>query len=309
VSIQTYNDSQGRGKQLHYSLLDFQPCCLKSVKMARTRSFLYKSLCTIISDASHRCYIVFGAILSLPLVGGVPTPAPGYPNLDSETPNYYDFTLNTSTNATVIADSTYFSAGNIQYAQWASRARKIRDASQDAYCYGNLSLALSEVGAAYQASSSGSTSLLTLLPTAGALIGAPAKELWVLYKLVPLAGFFSSVLSLGGSIVPRQVSEYASLEDFTYAGMPSGNSVDGMMKRRPSGRTFTDQSDMDPQSVAEHFADQVYARAMDSRGSAKLWKVAMGLSGQVACIGLIVGACWILSEGSIVVWWCKVSQV
>jgi hypothetical protein len=277
--------------------------------MAKSRSFLYRALSTIILDATHRCYVVFGAILSLPVVGGVPTPMPGYPNLDSPDPDYYDFTLNTSTNATVVADSKYFQPGNMQYAQWASRARKIRETPEDAYCYGNLSIALGEVGAAYQASASGSTSLLTLLPTAGALIGAPAKELWVLYKLVPLAGFFSSVLSLGGSIVPRQVSEYASLEDFTYAGMPNGNSVDGMMKRRVSGRTFTDQSDIDPQAIAENFADQVYARAMDPRGSAKTWKVALGLCGQVACIGLIVGACWILSEGSIVVWWCKVCSL
>lgn len=58
-------------------------------------------------------------------------------------------------------------------------------------------------------SASSSTTLLTLLLTAGALIGAPAKKLWVSYKLYPIAGFFSSALALGGSIIPHQVSEYA----------------------------------------------------------------------------------------------------
>ena len=69
-------------------------------------------------------------------------------------------------------------------------------------CVGNLSVALRQVGAAYEASSNGSTALLTLLPTAGALIGAPTKELWVLWNLVPIAGIFSIALSLGGNIVP-----------------------------------------------------------------------------------------------------------
>lgn len=277
--------------------------------MTPSQSFFRLAFSRVISDAYHRCYVVFAAMYYLPSVAGVPTPAPGYPNLDSSEPNYYDFTLTPSTNATVVADSTYFQPGNMQFAQWASRARKIRDSSSPIYCSGNLSLALGEVGAAYQASASGSTTLLTLLPTAGALIGAPAKELWVLYKLCPLAGFFSSVLALGGSIVPHQVSEYASLEDFSYSGMPSTNPIDGFMKRRPSGKTWSDQSDLDPHLVAEHFADQVHARAMDARGSAKTMKVALGIFGLMACILLICGACIILSAGSIVVWWCQVSTI
>ncbi|CAI6286912.1 unnamed protein product [Periconia digitata] len=273
--------------------------------MAQLQSFLAKAITKIILDAQNRGYIIVGAMASLPVVVGVPTP--GYPNLDSPNPDYHDFALEQSDNATVLADSLYFRAGNMEFVQWASRADKIRHTSSHAYCMGNLSLALEGVGAAYQASSSGSTTLLTLLPTVGALVGPPAKELWVLYKLVPLAGFFSSVLALGGSIVPQQVSEYASLEDFSYSGMPSANAVDGMMKRRPSGKMWTEQAIVDPQVVAAHFADQVYARAMDSRGSSKTWKVALGMVGMVACILLICCACAILSRGSIVVWWCRVS--
>jgi len=275
--------------------------------MTQPKSFLFNALATIITDASHRGYMALGVIASLPVVVGVPTPVPGYPHLDSPDPNYYDFTLESSTNPTVLADSIYFGPGNLQLQQWAARAQKIRHNTNQAYCAGNLSMALEGAGAAYQASASGSTTLLTLLPTVGALVGPPAKELWVLYKLVPLAGFLSSVLALGGSIVPNQVSEYASLEDFSYNGMLSANAIDGMMKRRPSGRTWSDQSDVDPQQVANHFADQVYARAMDSRGSAKTWKVALGIFGLVACILLICSACAILSYVSIVVWWCRVS--
>lgn len=279
----------------------------RAPKMPHSQSFLRSAFAAVFLDVYDRCYVVFVAMFYLPSVAGAPTPASAYPNLDSSEPNYYDFTLTPSTNSTVVADSYYFRPGNMHFGQWASRARKIRGSSSRFYCSGNLSLALGEVGAAYQASSSGSTTLLTLLPTAGALIGAPAKELWVLYKLCPLAGFFSSVLALGGSIVPNQVSEYASLEDFSYAGMPSTNSVDGLMKRRLSGKTWPEQLDDDPDLIAERFADQVHARAIDNRGTAKLFKVAVGICGLIACILLICGACVILSAGSIVVWWCQVS--
>lgn len=264
----------------------------------------------IIKNTLHNCYIVLGIIISLPTAAGFPTPSPGYPNLDNTSPNpsYHDFILEPSQDAKVRVDSVYFEDRKIGYPQWAHRAQKIRDAGSPVYCSGNLSVALMEVGAAYQASSNGSTNLLTLLPTAGALIGAPAKELWVLYKLVPLAGFFTSLLSLGGSIIPNQVSDYASLEDFSYSGMHSESPVDGMIKRRPSAKTWDENSEADIQVVAEHFADQVFARAMDSRGSEKRWKVLLGMFGLVGCILLICGACYILSAGSIVVWWCEVSQ-
>lgn len=62
----------------------------------------------------------------------------------------------------------------------------------------------------------------------------------------------------------------------------------------PSRKTWTDLSDTDPHLVAEHFADQDYAQAMDSRGSAKALKMALGICWLIACILLISGACNIL---------------
>ncbi|OAL47923.1 hypothetical protein IQ07DRAFT_108064 [Pyrenochaeta sp. DS3sAY3a] len=279
----------------------------------RTISFIPFFICvfsSIIRNAIHNCYIVLGVILSLPAVTGAPAPIPGYPHLDATNPNpsYHDFTLETSLDPKVRVDSVHFEDRTIRFPQWVGRAQRIRGAGNPIYCSGNLSIALMEVGAAYQASSNGSTTLLTLLPTAGALIGAPAKELWVLYKLVPLAGFFASLLSLGGSIIPKQVSDYASLEDFSYSGMPSASPVDDMIKRRPSAKTWAENSETDVQLVAERFADQVVARAMDSRGSSKHWKVVLGMFGLVECILLICGACYMLSAGSIVVWWCEANN-
>ena len=97
------------------------------------------------------------------------------------------------------------------------RAEVIRSSGSRESCVGNLSVALADVGAAYSAGAQGASTLLSLMPTAGALIGAPAKELW-LYKLVPLAGVLSMVISLGGNIVPMEVNQYERVDAFNYQG-------------------------------------------------------------------------------------------
>lgn len=71
------------------------------------------------------------------------------------------------------------------------------------------------------------------------------------------AGMVCSALPLGSSTVLYQVSEHASLEDFSYAGLPSANPVDGSMKRRQSGRVWRDQTEIDLHKVVKHVADQV----------------------------------------------------
>ncbi|KAH0556910.1 hypothetical protein GP486_005299 [Trichoglossum hirsutum] len=94
------------------------------------------------------------------------------------------------------------------FSDWKQRVSAIRSGHDRAHCLGNLSLALSEVGPLGSAGAGSAAGALTLLPTAGALIGAPAKEIWVLYKLMPIAGVLSMLLSLGGNIVPTQSSDY-----------------------------------------------------------------------------------------------------
>lgn len=187
----------------------------------------------------------------LPAVSGQETG--GYTNLNGSDPTYSDFVAGGVDNTTgdgdkVLADVNNFMATSLDYASWRARAEQIRSSGNEAFCIGNLSIALNGVGAAYQAGSSGATTLLTLLPTAGALIGTPAKELWVLYKLVPLAGVLSMMLSLGGNIVPTQVNEYERVDSFSYQGKPlrcSGRCIanrstrhDGYELRRTASRTY-----------------------------------------------------------------------
>ena len=87
------------------------------------------------------------------------------------------------------------------------------------YCLGNLNIALRSLGAWNQAEYSGAAGALSLILTAGAPIGSPTKELWVTYKLMPLAGILSMLMSLGGTMVPTQAGAYNLKVSFTYGGI------------------------------------------------------------------------------------------
>jgi len=184
------------------------------------------------------------------------------------------------------------------FSAWRQRGLAIRSASNRAQCYGNLSLALSEVGSLYQAGSSGASGALTLLPTAGALIGAPAQELWILYKLIPIAGVLSMLLSLGGSIVPQHLTDYEDTA-FTYEGMVS---------------TREDKTEAFPHVETRNMSAEEFAKAVEKRvhntiGSGKKFAAAVGMGFQLLWISAILIACHITQSGGIVAWWCKVSQL
>ncbi len=255
---------------------------------------------------------VFGILILFPMTQAAAVPNPRYTLLKDPEFSYLSFKPSFSKDPKVKADSIYFADPSFQFASWRNRATAIRISGNFLQCTGNLSIALDELGAVYQMSANGATNLLTLLPTAGALIGAPAKELWVLFQLVPFAGILSMALSLGGNIVPRQVSDYTSLEDFSYSGMRG--SVTSEKSRRHTGSTATvdsavDETDLDISLAAEQFADQVHARALDTTGFSKTLKVAAGITLLLTCLLCILMACWLLQAGAIIVWWCTVSDV
>jgi hypothetical protein len=183
------------------------------------------------------------------------------------------------------------------FTSWTERGSQIRSGNS-AECYGNLSLALSQIGPLYAAETIGSSGALSLLPTAGALIGAPTQELWLLNQLVPLAGILSMALSLGGSIVPTQSSDYQMKSDaLEYGGMVAVNST---LRRQTSQLKALDML------TEDEFAQQVEQRVSDTRGGNKLGVIFIGVVAQLFWIGVLLTACFITQTGSVVAWWCKV---
>ena len=187
---------------------------------------------------------------------------------------------------------------------WKARGDHIRSAENRVNCIGNLSMALSQVGPLLAAELNGAAGALSLLPTAGALIGAPAKELWVLYKLMPLAGVLSMLLSLGGNIVPTQTSDYKL--------KTSAFSYDGFIATSHAGEGKDEADDLKDLSCsdAKKFAKRVERRANKPRGEMREMKrlaVGFGIGLQLFWLVVLLAACWFLQSGSVVAWWCQVS--
>ncbi|KAI4287940.1 MAG: hypothetical protein L6R35_002802 [Caloplaca aegaea] len=187
---------------------------------------------------------------------------------------------------------------------WNERGNLIRQASgpnSTAYCLGNLSVALHQLGTLNGAEYNGAAGALSLLPTAGALVGSPTKELWVVYKLMPLAGILSMFLSLGGTMVPTQAGAYDPKVSFTYGGMIATTSLIAE-KRRQEELEDARTSLISP---AEMFARRVQRRAEDDRGGIyrNVW---IGIAIQAVLIATILIALWFGQMGGVITWWCDV---
>ena len=188
---------------------------------------------------------------------------------------------------------------------WDERGRKIRQGggpNSTDFCLGNLSLALHELGVLNGAEYNGAAGALSLLPTAGALIGSPTKELWVVYKLMPLAGVLAMFLSLGGTMVPTQAGAYDPKVSFTYGGMIA--TTDLLAEKRRQQQMEDARTSI--LSSAETFARQVMRRADDDRGG-QYRNVWIGVLIQAVLIATILIALWFGQIGGIITWWCDVS--
>ena len=192
-------------------------------------------------------------------------------------------------------------AGAFDWKYWSHRAHGIRHVANQTQCLVNLNFVLKHSLLQVQmASTQASSGALTLLPTAGALIGAPSKELWVVYKLMPVAGVLSMLLSLGGNIIPTDASGYEmKVPRFSYGGLIATRSKEDDVEEAENIWT-TDEPD--PQI----FADMVERRAKDVRGGQRFSLVWFGVALQVFWIAVVMIACWLAGSGGILFFWCKV---
>ncbi|KAL9608897.1 MAG: hypothetical protein Q9167_006293 [Letrouitia subvulpina] len=183
------------------------------------------------------------------------------------------------------------------FSAWRKQAKDIRKGTDRLQCLQNLGQVLANVCPLRAAENAGSAGALTLLPTAGALIGMPTKELWVVYKLMPLAGVLSMLLSLGGTMIPSQASEYEiKASGFSYGGL--------MATTKEEEKEDFPESKLDERTEPEKFASKVEQRSKDIRGGRKYIRVWYGIFIQIGWVSLLVFACWFASSGSVIPWWC-----
>lgn len=153
-----------------------------------TMSFVSRALAQTAFDAYARTHTIASSLalniaVAVALPPAVSAQEVGYVRLDTPDHTYSGFVSGPITDSTpdadkILADTNSFAGYTLDWPTWKARADQIRiNVGDRRHCYGNLPLALNGLGATYQAGAAGATTLLTLLPTAGALIGAPAREL------------------------------------------------------------------------------------------------------------------------------------
>ena len=106
-------------------------------------------------------------------------------------------------------------------------------------------------------------------------------------KVCPLAGFLSSILSLGGNIVPDEITDSDS---------PRKNETSSKMDESVLHLT-------DP----VRFAMQVAERARQLGGRFPTASICGAMASQLVLVGAILGGCYFLSAGTLISWWCDVS--
>ena len=116
---------------------------------------------------------------------------------------------------------------------------------------------------------------------------------------MPVAGILSMLLSLGGSIVPSNASDYElNPATFSYGGMIATQHEEQEAEEIEDRRSG--------QQGAHSFAAKVKAKSQDRRGGTRYIRVWCGIILQCLLIGVLLGACGFTQFGSILVWWCKV---
>lgn len=204
--------------------------------------------------------------------------------------------------------------GDLDFNNWVDRGMTIRRGDSVYQCLANLTVALEQLGQLSAAEYNGAAGALSLLPTAGALLGAPTREMWIVYKLVPLAGVLSMFLSLGGSITPSNVGEYDPAEPFSYGGFMPTTGVTAT-RRVPASSASSIAGDMqqigsaeaqDNVSDAQKFAEEVRQRADDDSGGGVGLGLFLAMAMQFILVVSLLIPMWYAQKGAVVTWWCRV---
>lgn len=253
------------------------------------QDFVYRATTTI---SSLRNSLVFAFSL-LPVTSAQPFKEGGldFEPLQTATPEV---------EKSVAAVSGWF---NIE--AWNNRGELIRSGGNTKECLGNLSYALQTLGELNSAEYNGASGALSLLPTAGALLGSPTKEMWILFKLMPVAGLLSMFLSLGGHLMPTRASDFDQSFDF---GVFTPSKSRSHERDRGTKSGYDVEKDNMTQTPTK-FAEEVKKRAEDDTGGNSFARIWIGILLQLTLIGVILIAMYFCQRGAVITWWCRVSRL
>ncbi|KAI1247583.1 hypothetical protein MGN70_011473 [Eutypa lata] len=265
----------------------------------------------ILSDTIMRSRAMLLPVFRLPLLlaAGIPKSEASFTSEFQPVP-----TLNPEQAASVNDES-----GDLVMSIWTLRGNRIRSGDTLSQCLSNLTVALEQVGQLNAAEYNGASGAMSLLPTAGALLGAPSKEMWIVYKLIPLAGILSMFLSLGATIAPDNATDFDPEKKTLYGGlMPTISDNSHLRSQLDWAKTTIPATGLSTAAVessasvkmsttpAQMFAKRVMGRAAESdTGGVFSGRIWIGIATQVSLIIIILVPMWYAQQGSVVTWWCR----
>ncbi|ETS82470.1 hypothetical protein PFICI_04346 [Pestalotiopsis fici W106-1] len=239
--------------------------------------------------------------------------------------NTYVFT-SVQTVSPAQATSVDQEGGDLDFHNWVQRGKTIRGGDSVSSCLANLTAALELVGSLNAAEYNGAAGALSILPTAGALLGAPTREMWIVYKLVPIAGVLSMLLSLGGSLTPSNVGHYNPDESFSYGGFMPTNLVTVPQRQESRPSSHVDDQHQRPKLESLHgepkpqnqkqkpdislndmqsFAQEVRIRAEEPSGGSIFLGIWFAMALQVGLIVALLIPMYFAQQGAVITWWCR----
>ena len=179
---------------------------------------------------------------------------------------------------------------------WIRRGINLRQGGNDGLCYDSLIATLNSIINIRLAEYSGSAGVLSLLPTIGALLGAPTNEIWRLWTVVPFGGVLTMLLSFGGAILPIKIEDYER-------DIAKGNGLIGSIV---SFRASTGSVQQDTLEKKKKKLRKALRKRMAQKiPRPSLFKpLAFGLMGMTSLLAGAHGAMGVVEQGGILPWYC-----
>ena len=199
-------------------------------------------------------------------------------------------------NCTSTADKIY---ETFYIDSWISRGICVRSGGVATICDQTLQLSFNNLDDNRKALYAAAANVLALLPTIGALLGAPTTETWRLVTVTPFGGFLAMTLSFGSSILPIHIDDYRN--------DPNGNTMtNGRVDpshNAPSGHLAAAQNGIN--GYSDHVVDRILARVRQNKSQrlarGHIW---IGLLGMIVLSAGAQVAMAITEQGGVLPWYC-----
>lgn len=181
---------------------------------------------------------------------------------------------------------------------WMKRGICIRKEAFPNQCYHTLEKVLDNLAELRKAEYAGAAGVLSLLPTIGALLGAPTNEIWRLMSIIPFGGGLAMALSFGGAIMPVKVEDYEHVINKRNIAI---GSIISLRNNHGLGRGAQETIEDKLRSLVDRIRQRI-----DQRESARLSKkhLTIGLTGMVLLLIGSQAAMTIIEQGGVIAWFC-----